>query len=107
MPVTKSDFRAMLLKERRVLTADADRLTGLSRALFALLERLRPKRLGSYSPMRGEPDFTASLTAWAASHGCEIYWPAMTAEDMVYRRWTPDVRLEKDALGIEIGRAHV
>lgn len=101
MPVTKNDFRAKLLKERKVLTADADRLTGLSQSLFALLERLCPKRLGSYSPMRGEPDFTDKLTVWAAATGCEIYWPAMTAENMVYRRWTADVRLEKDALGIE------
>ena len=99
--VTKVDFREKLKVVRRAFTTDPGSMGGLSRALFELLERLHPQRLGTYSPIYGEPDLSALLVEWATLNGCEIYWPTMTAESMVYRRWTPGAELQKDVFGID------
>ncbi len=101
MTVTKVDLRAELKAVRRALTADSNSMSCLSWALFELLERLSPQRLGTYSPMCGEPNLSASLIEWAMSKGCQIYWPVITTDAMVYRRWTSGATMQKDVFGID------
>lgn len=86
---------------RKDLALDFRNMDRLSQGLFKLLESLCPQRLGIYSPIFGEPDLTAELTTWATSRGCKIYWPAITSEGMVYRRWTLGASMQKDAFGID------
>lgn len=99
--------RARLVAARRALSA-AERAAlaaALAKQVSSLLSRrfatLRGLAISAYWPIRGEPDLRPLMAEWHAQ-GAHVALPvvARKASPLVFRRWTPETRMERGAWNI-------
>lgn len=101
----KMSLRSELLAARRALTdeqrSDAAEKIGLQ--VINWVARCAIKTLAVYSPLRDEPDLTATWSALAAS-GVALALPVVVANDapLCFVAWQPGQAMVRDALGVAI-----
>lgn len=99
--LAKRALRSELLACRRSLSparrAMFDRQ--LCVEVLDFFERRPGMRLSAFWPFRGEPDLEPALGVLHEA-GREIYLPVLAERQMVFRRWSPQARLEPNVFGI-------
>lgn len=100
---SKKDWRARLLATR--LQAASDRALGaaLEARLATLIERLAPRSIGFYWPLRGEFDARAFIASWlAADPARRAALPAIRERHapLAFHAWTADAAMRDGHHGI-------
>ena len=99
-PVTKSDFRQLLIEKRRRLSLNKKISIQLFQKIRFLLDLLQPKQLGVYVPIFGEPDFLLNLWHWSNLSETKLYLPAIVNGEIGYYPWNRSSEMRTDELGI-------
>lgn len=105
LAATRRFLREAALARREALSAAAR--TGLTaaieRGLDTLVPQLAPRVLAFCWPWRAEPDLRAWVARWLAADAQRIAALPVVLDrgtPMVFRRWTPDLKMARDRHGI-------
>ena len=96
--MNKGDYRKKLLRIRSAV--GGERRAALTHALADAIEKLSPKSVGLYWPIRGEPDCRDVLIGWQTLSGGVLCLPETQSESMIYRRWDIGMVMSLDIAGI-------
>ena len=98
-------LRSALLAARNALSHEARNTASRNIGIHVLtwVQRCDIKTLAVYSPIRGEPDLTATWSALAAA-GIKLALPMVVAADtpLQFVEWTPGQPMMRDAFGVNI-----
>ena len=106
MSFDKASLRKELYARRVACSANGEILTGLQRRVADVLAATERSCIGFYRPIRGEPDITDVLAAWAAaSPGRSLCVPVVDDARnglMHFALWTPSARMHAGVWNIEV-----
>ena len=107
MAMTRSDAKSALRRHyrqqrREALSASPDAPTAIAQAAAAPLASWLPpgSYLGLYWPIQQEPDLRPLAQLLPAPLQSQLALPAIEADHLLYRPWTPGTALQPDACGI-------
>ena len=113
MAMTGSDAKSALRRHyrqlrREALSASPDAATAIARAAAAPLAAWLPSgsHLGLYWPIQQEPDLRELAQLLPERHNTPLALPAIEADQLLYRPWTPATALLPDACGIPAPIGH-
>jgi 5-formyltetrahydrofolate cyclo-ligase len=103
---SKKTWRATLLATRLEAASDAGLSASLAQNLTALVERLAPRSIGFYWPLRGEFDARAWMASWlreqAPQNARQAALPGIPERHapLAFYAWTPDSPMREGHHGI-------